>query len=124
MNYKNENIKIFIKDDWVSYEKMRKLVGGFHYSSAIRFYDNNNEYFYEIKSKEYSSIAFPFYFNSDPTKRYEHVFKNKFLNKEFPFYIYDEYLLFLKQLLEIEKIKLEKNIYINVDDLNTGNYFK
>lgn len=117
MEYKNENIEIYIKDNWVSYEKMKKLVGGFHYSSAIRFYNSDKKYYLEVKSNDYSSIAFPFYYNSDPTKNYKYVFENKSSTNEHPFYIYDEYLDFLKKLLKIEGISLNKNKIIEFQSI-------
>ena len=118
MKYKNENIQIYIKNDWVSYEKMNKLVGGFHYSSAIRFFDDETNYYFEIKSKNYSSIAFPFYYNSDLSKSYDRVFENIFLNDSFPFYIYDKFLDHLKKIIKIEEVILSENISVDIEDLD------
>ena len=123
MKFKNSNIKIFIKDNWIEYDKMRKMVGGFHYSSAIRFYDIEEKYYFEIKSKDYSSVGFPFYYKSDVTKTYKNVFdsKLKILNKDHPFYIYEEYINYLKEIINIESITLIDNESINIKDLNVFN---
>ena len=104
--FKKENIQIFINDSWKSYKKMKMLVGGFHYSSAIRFYDESDENYVEIKIEDYSSIAFPFYYKSDPTKSYKSVFdsEHKTIDSHHLFYIYDEFIDYFLNNLKVKDI--------------------
>ncbi len=118
-DFLNKNIKIYINTSWETYDRIKKLVGGFHYSSSIRFYDDKNN-FLEIKTNSHSSIAFPFYRGSDPKKSYKYVFENKSFDMSFPFFIYDEYLSFLKEKIKQKYaiLNLEKNIILDINDIN------
>ena len=85
---------------------MKMIVGGFHYSSAIRFYDEGEEKYVEIKIGDYSSTAFAFYHNSDLSKTYKSVFdsENKTVDSHHLFYVYDEFLDYLLSNLKIKNV--------------------
>ena len=94
--YLKEDIQIFMEDKWITYDKAMAVVGGYWYSSDLRFVDKDGNVYKEVGTKKYESVAYPFYYGSDMTKSYAEVFKNsKILNERYPFYIYDDYLDYL-----------------------------
>lgn len=93
--FTDENILFWTRDEWISYSTLKKLVGGFHYFSAIKIHDPRSDFSLTFKTpKQLESKAFPFYYGSDETKTFDYVFKGEsiILDNEFPFYPYEPFI--------------------------------
>ncbi len=116
--FDDDNVFFWTRDEWVPYSVIKRLIGGFHYFSAIKITDLKSDHSLIFKTPgSLNSIAFPLYKDSDLSKSFVNIFEKetKILNDEFPFYPYEPFIEYFFQNLSFTWEKeLEKDIVVEI----------